>query len=696
MIEKRLKFWRAEMKMLDTLYAKRMETWQRQLDALDMKFSKKMRDLDPDEILRVPLYYPAIRQTIGTIAFNYPKLFFNIEDEQGEEVKEILERAAASLLRLMEVKPHVHQAIFDALTCSVGWLRIDVNPPGDDMIWPFVANDAMHEDLTAVNRVAPGFVHVDPMCPPHTLGHARYIRERMWVPVKYLRDDPNIVEKSKIRASTSDTRAEFGFGELEAEQQQGPDFHALKEAVQNDDYVLCDRIHDRMEKKLIVFCDGVHRPVMEIDHPYQRMVFPERFNALGETITDEGGQPLVDLDAGEAIPGWLCENGFGFVPIKFDMHATSFYPLSHLEYLEDLQNGIVESVSRQANMMKRTSRQVLVNQQEALDDTRVQERVRTGRDGELITVQDVNNYKPMDWGSIPGEQYALEDRLRSYWDQISQVNELTQGGSNPRTATEAALQSSAASVNREWMESKVADVYEMVVRNCFQIMGDARYTPDNFAINVAPDGAQRLVRALQGADFLWNYRIEVKTGSMQPLVEQLEAEKVMQIYPMLKASPNFDQKEVDKWLLAAAKVEDIERLMVDDTNRAEQRAAQLENELLLQGREIDVLPEQDAQAHIPIHQQYVELPHYQSLMAREQAGDQVAAAQRQQVDKRVQEHMQMHAQMEQQKQQQMSQPPSQGGGVSTIADTMIGQVQANAQRVSDRATRDAEMALEGA
>mgnify|MGYP000589670663 CR=1 FL=1 len=168
--KKELTFWHKEMEMLDKLYKSRLDSWQRQFDHYDLKFRTQIRDLDQDEIVKIPAFHTLIRQQVATIAFNYPKLFFTIEDEEGEEFAEVLERAGVALLNLMNDKPDVHQAIFDALITPVGWLRVDVNPPGDEMIPPYVANDTMEEDLTTISRVAPGFVHLDPMTPPHMFG----------------------------------------------------------------------------------------------------------------------------------------------------------------------------------------------------------------------------------------------------------------------------------------------------------------------------------------------------------------------------------------------------------------------------------------------------------------------------------------------------------------------------------------------
>ena len=310
MNKQQLIYWKSEREMLDRLYRDRMREWQRLTDLYDLKFDDRIRDLEPQDIVRISRFYPVVRQIISTIAFRYPKQFFIIEDEGGEEVAQILERASSAFMALANVKDHVHQAIFDSLFCGVGWLRLDYNPPGDDMIAPYVTNDDMADDMVSVCRVPPGFVHVDPTAAPHRLGTARYIRERMWVPLKFLKDDPEIQHKRQLKRSSVGDEDELAFGEVMGSQGgDSEELQALKESVDNGEFVLVDRIHDRINRKLIMFADNVEEPILERDHPFIKMSFPQMVNSIGQLIfeEDETGQltePVLDIDAGMPAQGF--------------------------------------------------------------------------------------------------------------------------------------------------------------------------------------------------------------------------------------------------------------------------------------------------------------------------------------------------------------------------------------------------------
>ena len=169
--------------MLDRIYKERQQEWRELHDIYRLEFDQKIRDIDAEDVVAVSRFYPIVRQIIGTVGFNYPKQVFTVEDELVDGAADILERASKSWMRLVDLKSHVHQALFDSLFAGVGWLRVDYNPPGDDIIAPYTTNDDMKEDLAVVSRVAPGFVQVDPMGSPHRLGDKRYIREKMWIPL---------------------------------------------------------------------------------------------------------------------------------------------------------------------------------------------------------------------------------------------------------------------------------------------------------------------------------------------------------------------------------------------------------------------------------------------------------------------------------------------------------------------------------
>jgi len=705
--KRQVTFWRREMEVLDDLYKQRMKQWQNLVDLHNLEFDQQIRDLDVSEMIRVPVFYTVCRQLIAAIAFNYPKLFVTVEDDEGEgfPISDILERASSAFLRLANVKPHVHQAIFDALPCGIGWLRVDYNPPGDDLIPPYVANDSMAEDLVCVSRVPPGFVHVDPQCPPHMIGHARYIRERMWVPLKQLKDDDNISHRREIKATSVNDKDDLVFGEPQRERSETDEQKAVRESVDNGDFVLVDRIHDRMNRRQIMFADGVEEPIQDIEHPFAKMHFDQRVDILGAPMFAEDGEtPVLDLENGQPAAGWLVEHGLPFIPLKFDMSVNSYYPVPQLELIKDLQGAIVESMSRQSAMLKRSARQALVRESEAQANPELVDRLRKGNDGEFHVVQDPDSaMREIGWGSVPGEQYALQDRAQQLVDMVTQVNDLSQGGAeDARTATEAGLIAAAASINREWMESAVATAYETVVRNAFQIMGDPRYTPEDFTVNVAPDGAQRLTRALQTADFLWNYRINVQAGSTRPLFEQLQRSQAVDFYDRARNSPNFDAMELDKFLASAYEIADPEKLLVDDMNEEANRAVQLEHDFMFTRlQDPGVFEGQDHQAHMQGHQMYQELPQYQQLLvsaqARDLAGNYLnpqAVQQVQLIDQLVQGHIQGHQQALQQEQENIGAPSAAPSGPAQT--TLQGQVQSNAQNISNQVAADTAETIDAA
>lgn len=689
--------------MLDRLYRERSNEWQRLYDAYDLKFDKRIRDLRAEDVVKVSRFYPVVRQILGTIAHNYPVQQFSVDDEANQGVAEILERASSSWMNLTSLKSHVHQAIFDALFCGVGWVRLDYNPPGDDIIAPYTTNDDMYEDIVVATRVAPHCVHVDPTGSPHRLGDKRYIREKFWVPLKFLLDDPTIQNKKALRPTSMGKDDELGYGDLMGARYESSEQEAMREAIANGEFVQLERWHNRIERREVTFAAGVDAPIKDIPHPYRKMQFPQVSDTFGMPVfnldpaTGEPTEPVLDLENGVDQPGWLVEEGFPFAAIKFDLSAETFYPKGHLKYLEDIQNAIIEQTSRISDMLKRTSRMAAVSNSELEQNPELAELIRTGRDGEVIGLEDLSSFRELAWGSVPGDVYNFFGMVMGMEREIAALQPPAAGSTD--SATEAAVVAAAAQINGQWMEAAVNAFYERIVRNAFQIMGDPRYVPENFAENVAPDGEDRVIRALRTSDFLWNYRIETKTGSTQPLYAQLERDRTMAFVSFAAQRPNFDQMEVDKLAATANGVADVEQILRDENNVEAERAAQYENDRVMAGQPIEVLAEQDHLAHAGVHAKYREHQQYQQLQMAAQARDMMgqpanpaAAQQLQAIDQAIAQHLQQHQQAAQQAQQGETASPVAAGRAAAAATNeqdLMRQVQSNAQRTVDVAQAQA-------
>lgn len=721
-----IKFWKSELATLDTLYAARLVTWQRQFDAYDLKFKAQIRDLSRDKYVRVSEFVPVVRQIIGSVAMNYPRLFFEVfEDEAaGQDIEDLLERSSAAMFEIANAKAHVHQAGLDALFCGVGWVRTDVDPVGgDDINEPWAANDPDSEDLVAFSRVPPWHVHIDPHTQPHMLGSCRYIREKVLVPLKSLLEDKSIKHKGEIKKSGTEVVDEIGTGQLLYSTSDEDEAKAVKDSIENGEFVWCDRIHVRKthlsDRQLIMFVPGVDEPVMERPHPFMRRVFSQRmergidpdtlemtdmpmFDPDTAEVSGFEGEPVMDLetrhkdgDLGVPGVGMLVQHGVPFVPIRFDMHPTSFHPVSQLEYIEDLQDLAIEILSRKAASQKRFSRMSTVTQAEVDANPEIAEKYQRGEDGELLVVVNKDNFGVLDSSGVPAGEDALLNIARGYTDRITRVNQLGNQDAANITATVGAIIGASESINERWMEQAFSKMYVDLARNGFQIMGDLRYTPENFIQNVAPDGQQQMSRVLTSADFLWHYRITVQAGSMQPLFKQMQEDKALAFYDRAIRSPNFDARELDKMMASLFDaVGDPEKLMKSQENVEAQRAAQLENDRMIsQQQDPGVLPDQDHAAHIPIHGGWQQQPMVQQLMQQSQqrydTGEVAfpqAAAQLQQIGQLINQHLQAHVQAQEEQQMGSTGAP----GTSNLGqETLQAQVASNAQLVSQAAKVEA-------
>ena len=671
MTEKDITYWRGEIKNGQDLMRYRAKTWQRLMDAYDLKYQTKISDLAPEDIVKLSRFYPLTRQLLATLTFNYPRVFIRVEQEDQEQAGDLLERAANAALKMMQAKREVQQILFDALYCTVGWLKFGVNPPGDDSVPPYTANDALEEDFPYVMRVNPRNILLDPLTPPHNLGMARYIIEQMWVPLEYLKEDNRYTNRGELKPYKGDNDRGLLTSQVPTET-DSEEAEALRKAVEAGEMCLIYEIHDRLHKRRITFAEGVEQPIEDIEHPFGRV--------LPQLLVGLDGQPLVDFETGQPIqtgeyesqPGYIVENGFPYYALKFDLHGSSFYPKPAMEYVEDLQNVVVESVSRRLDILKRFRRVGVIEQSEVDGNPQVKDQLARAKDGEFVTVQNKDNLRELTWGTVPGDQINLESDARAYEEQTLGVTELQRGGDGPGTATEASLQAAAGSINREWMQDKVADAYRAICKNTIQIMADPRYTPENFVLNVAPEGQQAMSRALEQADFLFDFVVEVEAGSMQPLIEELDKAQAMELFNAFRNDPDIDQQELKKMVLASARKKDIDKMFSDKVKEEAVRAAQNENQLMMYlGQDTGVLAGQDHQTHLQQHMAIQQNPAFQGL----------APMQQQTVMGLLQQHVAAHQQAAQQQVQGAKAPAR-----SRLAGQprgIKGRVQSNAQKTAD-------------
>ena len=137
-------------------------------------------------------------------------------------------------------------------------------------------------------------------------------------------------------------------------------------------------------------------------------------------------------------------------------------------------------------------------------------------------------------------------------------------------------------------------------------------------------------------------------------------------------------------------------------NEEADRAVQLEHDYMFtRMQDPGVFEGQDHQAHMQGHQTYQELPQYQQLLVSAQARDlggnylnPQAVQQVQFIDQLVQGHIQAHQQTLQQEQENIGAPSAAASG--PVQTTLQGQVQSNAQRISNQVAADTAETIDGA
>lgn len=655
------KYWRDTIKNCEKFYRPKHATWRKLIERYNLDL--EVPGLADEFVVKISRFFPLVRKLIASIAFNYPRVFIQVEDEQFEDGSDVLERFANEAIDTMEAKREIHQLLFDALFCFRGFLKIGYNTANTtEAQAPYIFNDALQEDFTFVKRISPFNIFVDPLVPPNDFSSALYVVEKMLVPLDFARNDPRFANH-KRQFVALDERTGTGLDDILMDFENGmPDTSeeedAIKEAKRLQKMVLLYEIHDRVKKRRYVFANDIEDPVEDMEHPFlkrEAITQPDRFDPQQQLLTGEFGAP----------EGWLTTTGFPYHSLNYDI-CDKFYGTPIMQYVNDPQQLVVESISRRVDLLKKHARITLGNKAEQVANANLPDDLSTLTDGAVLWVQDPNTaMREMSWGSPPHEQIQIERDALAYEAQILSVE-----SRNSNTATEASITASEAQLNREWMQVAVVDTYRWIVNNALSIMSDQRYTPNSYQLNVAADGEPARLAALENFWLQGRRRVEIEAGSMLPLIEQLERDDSLGLFDRVIQLPEVDRKEALKMMIKSFRKIDPQQLLKDDVNADASTAAQLEAQVLFSTTQMPPPVEgQDHQVHLEQHQSQL------AQMQQAVQGGQVAP----QIFQGLQQHIQATIQFLQQ-----------AGGVGVpvapaVAEGPSGlqaQVASNAQKIS--------------
>ena len=520
--------WNGKISATKRFYSKHQAYWTRLVNAYRLKFD--IPGFDEDEQVKHSAWLKSVRQV------------------DFENISETLQRAADdAVVNKMQAKPVVQQVIFDALFKYRGYAKMGYNPPGNDAVAPYVSNDIFEPDFPYVTHVPSENLYFDPFVKPHSMGTAMYAFEEMVVPLAFAKADERFVNRSQMKAyggPDSDRKiSDF----LDQHTADGGDTKSLERAPDSEDersvleelmklegFVLLTEVHDRVNKRRITFANDVEQPVEDEEHPFvyrEPKQVTNPITGLLEMMPGESGGEDDDT-------GFLVKNGFPYLSIAFDA-SDKWVGVPLMGYSNDLQNLVVESLSRRIDILDRGKTLVLVTPGAKVNNTHLPDDLKSADDMEVMEVSDVNEVREITLGHVPAEQNSIENDARGYLSQLLDV-----GAGNSNTATEAAAMMSDSELNRQWFQTPVQELYTDIVTNAFAIMGDPRYTPERWLLNVSKEGEPPVDRLLEGWWLQGRFSVDIETGSASILVEQLRRNDVLELAQWLRNDPSIDQKQL--------------------------------------------------------------------------------------------------------------------------------------------------------
>lgn len=609
MKEREVRYWADTIHQCRRFMEKKHSYWKGLLNSYRLEYSGAIPHLEDDQIVKMSRFVPKVRKVIAAIAYNLPQVFLKVDhapigtDTQGQRIvldnaSEVLGRAANDALRIMKAKPEIHQFLFDILFKYRGFIKLGYNPAGDDSTVPYVANDYLAEDFPYVLHVPTEKIFVDPLVRASQLSSARFVIEEMMVPLEMAKKDDRFTHRSQMKAfepvTTQDKDMQMtdtyniahGWDEDEREM--------IAEVMKTGEFVIFHEVHDRLKRRRYVFANDIEQPVEDIDHPLAVRQAEFAQDPISGLQVFQGAPEQETSQEGGA--GFLAEGGFPYFTATFDL-SDRFWSIPVMGYSNDLQNLMVESLSRSVDIIDRGKTLVVVSSAAEQHDPSILDKIKKADDMEGIVVPDINqDIREIVLGIVPPEQKELEYRAVQYESELLEV-----GAVDADTATEAAAFMGDAELNRKWFQGAVQGAYEWIVRSSFSVMGDPRYTPEKFLVNVAKEDAEVLEASLESWWLSGRYDIEVAAGSASILVEQLNRNDVLQLAQWLQGNPDIDQRRLVEMVIEAFNVTKAHDLFKDDADVDVVKTVQLEHEMLGLGRPVQVLAGEDHEAHMRLH-----------------------------------------------------------------------------------------------
>jgi len=624
--------WHKKIQQRETWMKEKRLSWDKLFERYNLDLH--VAGMDKGHVVKVSRFYPLVRKLIASVAYNYPRVFVHMDEgpllDQNVNAEDTLERTGNRAMRITKMKREVHQMMFEALFTFRSYLKIGYNPPGVDAVAPYVASDDMQDDFPYIHWVSAKNLLVDPLTSPHNFYTGLDCIERQFVPIEFVKKDPRFRSFRNKLVPISKT-ANDGFGssisDIYANHEHSDtatgDDAATAGARNLENMVLLYEIHDRVHRRRIVFANDIQQPIEDIPDPMLRHEPITQNNPLtGEAVTV----------ASEPTNSYLVEGGFPYYTMSYDI-SDQFYGQPMMAYEKDVEQLIINSLSRRQDLLKRFKRIVLGDVAEKKTNNRLPDDLDQANDGEVLWVNNPGGaMQPIDFGAAPADQINLERDAKAYEAEIIQVD-----APGADSATESAIRASATEINREWMQLPVAEAYRWGVANMFNMFSDGRYLPMDFMQNVAKEGDPALQDIMQSWWFKGRWEVEIDPGSMLVLNESLERNDTLALYDRLINLPfPTNQKEVVKLLQPAFRKVNFDKLLRSDISPDASGLAQMENTVYLtRGGEIPPQQGQAHQTHMQIHATMEEGQEFATLQPQQQ---QLAVQAR---DAHVQAHQEM-------------------------------------------------------
>lgn len=520
--------------------------------------------------------------------------------EQDEPRYRVVQEAINHWAKVIKLKHPAKEAILDALVASfgclkVGWVieEVELKVAVDEAGNKTVVDESKDIPLSAaqVHLVQAGIgsrpftLRVSPWNIVRNVGstsikNASWVAERIFKRLGEVKKDKQYKHTKDLRPNATpmmEARDFSGDGMISMNQ-NGDDIAAARALIDPDDelvelWEIWDR-SDPSEPKRYVIAEGVDKPLLEDDWPY-------------------------DLDG-----------RFPYIELRLVDVPDEPYPVSFLSAVKELIRELNIISTYELDFVKRANPRVAYDKNVITDENEIQA-LKRGEPGNVLGINGDPNraFAQVGGANLSPDLKWVHMKAQENLQLISGIGDIFRGGeAQPgELATVANIRSQALSVMVQDLQDRVSDMMVEWAEDIDMLAKEYCDKPEMIRITGQVGFSWT---SFSKTDLQGKYEHQIVPGSLQPMNKEVELKQRLDFFNLVAPFINpmemqINGKELVRAIAEVFPIKGLNKILMDEQPPPPAVPAE-ENFLIQEGGSPTVSPEEDFDEHLAIHTQWLE------------------------------------------------------------------------------------------